>query len=74
MALLRRPSVRSGGHFLDVVLPQPGGLVVAFDDDYAVADAGLLAATSPAARIEAMGDALIGLGERPGAAMLAASC
>jgi hypothetical protein len=47
----------------------PAGLVVAFDDDHAVANAGLLLPATLAERlgIEAVVDALVDLGDRPGA-------
>jgi hypothetical protein len=47
----------------------PAGLVVAFDDDHAVANAGLLLPATLAHRlgIEAVVDRLVDLGERPGA-------
>jgi hypothetical protein len=47
----------------------PAGLVVAFDDDHAVANAGLLLPATLAERlgIEAVIDALVDLGDRPGA-------
>jgi Transposase DDE domain group 1 len=46
----------------------PAGLVVAFDDDHAVANAGLLLPATLAERlgIEAVADELVDLGERPG--------
>jgi hypothetical protein len=47
----------------------PGGLVVSFDDDHAVANAGLLLPATMAERleIEAVVDQLVDLGQRPGA-------
>jgi hypothetical protein len=47
----------------------PGGLVVSFDDDHAVANAGLLLPATLAERleIEAVVDQLVDLGQRPGA-------
>jgi Transposase DDE domain group 1 len=47
----------------------PAGLVVAFDDDHAVANAGLLLPATLTDRrgIEALVDALVDLGDRPGA-------
>jgi Transposase DDE domain group 1 len=47
----------------------PAGLVVAFDDDHAVANAGLLLPATLAQRlgIEAVIDGLVDLGDRPGA-------
>ena len=47
----------------------PAGLVVAFDDDHAVANAGLLLPATLAERldIEAVIDELVDLGDRPGA-------
>ncbi len=47
----------------------PAGLVVAFDDDHAVANAGLLLPATLAERlgIEAVIDELVNLGDRPGA-------
>jgi hypothetical protein len=47
----------------------PAGLVVAFDDDHAVANAGLLLPATLAERlgIEAVVDQLVNLGDRPGA-------
>jgi hypothetical protein len=46
----------------------PAGLVVAFDDDHAVANAGLLLPATLADRlgIEAVIDELVNLGDRPG--------
>jgi hypothetical protein len=46
----------------------PGGLVVSFDDDHAVANAGLLLPATLAERleIEAVVDQLVDLGARPG--------
>src|SRR5207247_1818754 len=47
----------------------PAGLVVAFDDDHAVANAGLLLPATLAERlgVEAVVDELVDLGKRPGA-------
>ncbi len=47
----------------------PAGLVVAFDDDHAVANAGLLLTATLVERlgIEAVIDELVDLGDRPGA-------
>jgi hypothetical protein len=47
----------------------PAGLVAAFDDDHAVANAGLLLPATLAERlgIEAAIDRLVDLGDRPGA-------
>jgi hypothetical protein len=47
----------------------PAGLVVAFDDDHAVANAGLLLPATLAERlgVEAVVDELVDLGDRPGA-------
>jgi hypothetical protein len=47
----------------------PSGLAVAFDDDHAVANAGLLLPATLAERlgIEQLADQLVDLGDRPGA-------
>jgi hypothetical protein len=54
----------------------PDRLTVAFDDDHAVANAGLLLPATLAQRlgIQQLADELIGLGNRAGAAHLAARC
>ena len=54
----------------------PDRLVVGFDDDHAVANAGLLLPATLAKRlgIEQMVDRLVELGDRPGALGLAARC
>jgi hypothetical protein len=54
----------------------PDGLVVAFDDDHAVANAGLLLVATLAQRlgIETLVDQLVDLGERPGHTGPAARC
>src|SRR5512132_559772 len=61
--------IRSGGHVLDGILPHPGPARHLLRRHHAVANAGLLLAATLAERlgIEQTADALIDLGERPGA-------
>ena len=59
-----------GGHLFDAIVAHPGcGLVVAFDDDHAVANAGLALTATLTERlgVEAVVDELVDLGDRPGA-------
>jgi hypothetical protein len=58
-----------GGHLFDAIVAHPSGLVVAFDDDHAVANAGLALTATLTERlgVETVVDELVDLGDRPGA-------
>jgi hypothetical protein len=77
MTLLRRPLIPSW-RALSRCHPShsPAGLVVAFNDDHAVANAGLLLPATLAERldIEAVIDELVDLGDRLAPIALAARC
>jgi hypothetical protein len=57
-----------GGHLFDAIVAHPSGLVVAFDDDHAVANAGLALTATLTERlgVETVVDELVDLGDRPG--------
>jgi hypothetical protein len=57
-----------GGHLFDASSHTPDALVVAFDDDHAVANAGLALTATLTERlgVEAVVDELVDLGDRPG--------
>jgi hypothetical protein len=70
MALLRRPFHPPEGHLFSAIIHSPDAISVTFDDDHAVADAGLLLAATLAEglMLRELFDEQVDLGDTPGAA------